>query len=188
MKVEANAPGDDRVSLLCVRVIIRLLCTRKRLVPQGLTKVAQYFSAGLTFRNANVPLGTIDHCCAPIVTCGKKKQPFLSSLTGRTCFLRYFPAVNCWATFIESLRDRGSGKVTTLRTREARSRAAAHARQLKATRRRDKGIGRRDLPYRNGADHAHRSLRPPRPFAVSLIRPLAPPPYVDGHARLVNPP
>jgi hypothetical protein len=125
MKVEANPPGDDRVSLLWVCVDTRLLCARKRLVPQELTKVAQHFSAGLTFRNANVPLGTIDHCCAPVVTCGKKKQPFLSSLTGRTCFLRYFPAVNCRATFIESLRDRGSGKVTTLTTREARSPAPA---------------------------------------------------------------
>jgi hypothetical protein len=106
MKVEANAPGDDRVSLLCMRVDTRLLCPRKRLVSQELTKVAQYFSAGLTFRNVNVPSGTIDHCYAPVVTRGKKKRPFLSSLTGRTYFLRYFPASRAIESASLSTRQR----------------------------------------------------------------------------------
>jgi hypothetical protein len=49
-----------------------------------------------------------------MAACEVKLRAFLSSLIGRACLLRDFPAVNCWATFIRSLWDETS--LRTLKT------------------------------------------------------------------------
>jgi hypothetical protein len=69
VKVASNPPGDTSVSLPPTWVNFRRFYQCRRFVPQGLTKVAQHFSAGLTFYKGNVPLGTIDRYCAPAKTC-----------------------------------------------------------------------------------------------------------------------
>src|SRR5262249_8763832 len=107
MSGKPNAPEDDRVSQFRVRVGTRLLCTQGRPVPQGLTKVAQHFSAGSTFYNMKRPVWDDRSELYPLRYSRVEKQPFLSSLTRRTSLLLYFPAPRPrdWATFAKSLRD-----------------------------------------------------------------------------------
>jgi hypothetical protein len=59
---------------------------------RGLTKVAQHFSGRLRFRNAIRPV--------------RDDRSFPSSLTGRALPFNGTPALKCWATFTQSLRDR----------------------------------------------------------------------------------
>jgi hypothetical protein len=165
MKDETNPSDDANIRPLRMRVIIRLLCTRRRFVPQGPTKVAQHFSAGSTFYNAKRP-ATDDRSELHSLRCWRiEKRPFLSSLPGRTYLLHHFPALKCWATFVESLQDGGSSKV---RPGGARSPAAAHARQLKATRRRRDGVGRLDLPHYGRAKTSARLVC--TPFGYASLR------------------
>jgi hypothetical protein len=94
-------------------------------------KVAQLFSAGLAFFNASVPerddrtedvlasfltKGTIEMIATAFeygLACANDTQ---SSLAGRPCSKKANPAINCWATFIKSLRDSRIGKHGRKRT------------------------------------------------------------------------
>jgi hypothetical protein len=66
-------------------------------------KVAQHFSAALTFLNARVPPGTIEYSLVP-ATLEAPMRLCLSSLRDGV-FFNLNPAMNCWATFAVSLRD-----------------------------------------------------------------------------------
>jgi hypothetical protein len=86
--------------------IAQLRRALRKSVPEGFRESSPALQCWVPFfRSETSRMGRLTAACPGGAIRNTKSPDFLSSLTGRTCLWHQFPALKCWATFTESLRD-----------------------------------------------------------------------------------